>query len=611
MKLWPNETGLTLAVDTETTGLFTDDPCPHCPLDVHVTIVSYAWAGGSAAIPFALGDDDRTNADEETWEALLKWLSKQRLIMHNAKFDLHQLASGAPNGWRGRRLVDNVIWDTSLAAWQMWPMHSPSLKTTAERLWGPDAIEAATRMKEALLELPKGQQHDFWRIPWSKQGVYAKADAELTLRLYKHQMDELAGGEDDGSDKDYNTRHFIDRELEVAKILYKMEERGIGFKVDEARKEAETLEKLKAAIEKKAPFKLTRGEALKYWQANDENIDDVEFEETPTGKPSLDHKGMEKAAAAGLTYASEFLRYLDIDRALSLWFGPDGWPSKAGQDGRLRTDYRQITANYHGVPSGNGRFSSSRINLMAIPKAEKTVEKNLPDVRALFVPRKGYELIGLDLSNAELRIAASLAECGPMIEAFETGGDPHTNTTKKLFGVTEKDKRWDILRKHAKTATFAILYGSGGPTLAETFAEGGHEISIPEGLRLIREFDKAYPELRAAMDEAQRRVDDRGYIILISGRRRYFGDDENSWKAFNTAVQGGVAEFMKDAMIWVETNEPGVMLLQIHDELVLELPQPGALARGQEIADELAAQATELFQITMVMKAKVWNAKEA
>jgi DNA polymerase I-like protein with 3'-5' exonuclease and polymerase domains len=672
IELWPTkETGLTVAVDTETTGLFTDDPCAHCPLDVHITIVSYAWEGGSAAIPFALGEDDSKNAGEETWEALLKWLSKQRLIMHNAKFDLHQLARGAPNGWRGRDLVDSVFWDTSLAAWLMWPAHSPSLKTTAERLWGPDAVEAAKRMKEALLELPRGQQHDFWRIPWSRQGVYAKADAELTLRLFNYQTDEATGYAGD-DDETYDLAHYIDRELEVAKVLYKMEERGIGFKADEAREIAVTLEAEKDYIEKQAPFKLTRNEALKFWEAenppaplckeckgvgkiytlvssggpSDEDVEDarrsggmlravgeetfeisicpsckgkprkkssfedIQFEETPGGKPSLNHKGMAIAAAAKLTYAKKFLRYLDIDRALSLWFGPEGWPSKIGQDGRLRTDYRQITANYHGVPSGNGRFSSSRINLMAIPKAEKTVEKGLPDVRALFVPRKGYELIGLDLSNAELRIAASLSGCEKMIDAFEAGGDPHTNTTKKLFDITEKDKRWDTVRKHAKTATFAILYGTGAGTLVETFAEAGHDFTVIETKRLIREFDKEYPELRATMKEAERRADDRGYITLISGRRRYFTDGEATWKAFNTAVQGGVAEFMKDAMLWVETNFPGALLLQIHDEFVLELPQPGALARGQKIADELAAQATELFQITMVMKAKLWN-KEA
>lgn len=612
---WPKlkGEGHFVAVDTETTGEHADDPCRRencgisCPGTVHITTVSLAGEGWSFVIPFDVRDTE--NASVVVWDDLCHWLSKQRIIMHNAKFDLLMFLRGAPGGWEGVDLTKNLYWDTELANWVMWPLERKALKATAMRLWGFDEGEEQRAM-HTWLEAHGHEKYAIWYAPGSLHLPYAQQDAELTYRLHVHQWGGLQ------RTPDSELLPLIEREIEVCKVLVGMESRGIGFDVAKATLIWNKLAGERFDIGRQLPFKPTDAQAIKYWQKVDpKNPVWSIAKRTPTGRISMNKEAMPVLLEANLPFAKEYGHWSDLDLAISRYYGDrdeikDGnrsatWRKLVGKDGRLRPSFQQ-----DGTTST--RFSCRRVNLQAIPK-EETSESRYPSPRVCMSAKPGHVLVEMDLSQAEVRVAAAVAQCEGLRKVVNSGQNIHQGTAKLIFPELDwsrPDWKTAYAKEYhaAKTLNFAIQYGAGVEKIAHMLG-----CSVVEAEAYRSRYHMAFPEIKQTMRVAQHKAETRGYVYLISGRKRYFGQDEATFKALNAIVQGNVAEAMKDVMLWVDKFYPGYMLIQVHDSLVMEIPDSDDVLADRDleiIKTQAEAMLTEMFGITMKADLKVWQQME-
>lgn len=585
----PDITGAPVAVDTETTGLYPDD-------GARITTVSVATEGFSAAFPFAL--QGAPNLSKQDYADLVTWLKKQRLIYQHMKFDNGMFLNGPPEGFPPVDLESNFYWDTKEATGLLWPVgpwklneknhkkeYTTSLKPVSEWLWGPAATEAEKRLKEFLNTLPKGQRKRYDLVPWDILSSYTIQDVNLTYRLWLKQRHH-------NNDKpEYNP--LLLREFELEKVLYRMENRGIGFDVEQGREVAGALRHSLEELATQLPVRPTRQQMVKYWWEEDDAAPGWLPRTEKTSQVQMDEYAMWKLAKLGYPFAQTFADYQSVKQALSKWYEP--WPEATGKDGRLRVDYRQNGAM-------TGRLSGARVPLQGIPQ-DHTLSKLVPSVRKLFVPKDGCELWEIDLSQAELRIATSIAKVKLARHYIETGMDMHAETAKKIFN-TDGDWKVEPYKKYryiAKTTNFAVLYTAGAKTLVEQITrEGKIDFTMAEAYKIMAEHKKLYPEYYRETDIAASKMRERGWVQLVSGRRIYFQPWEHRfYKAFNNVIQGNVAEAMKDIMIWIERHYPGILLLQIHDSVVLEVPKAEAHEVVTAIADYMENLTSDLFHIRM------------
>jgi DNA polymerase-1 len=285
--------------------------------------------------------------------------------------------------------------------------------------------------------------------------------------------------------------------------------------------------------------------------------------------------------------AQQWITYQGYLSAASKWYR--GWPAATGADGRLRCNYRQmrIESDRPGGKTGgaiSGRLSVERVQLQAIPH-EHQIPRGIRPIRTFFRSKPHHDLFSLDISQAEVRVATSLAKCTGMLDVLLSGTDVHGQTATKVFGVKPGDPMWEQLRAVAKRLTFGILYGAGIDTLREQIRLfTGQDYSRNDTRALKKRYDDEFPEFTRASHRAQQRADrglgGPGYLTFwVTGRRRKFGYGERTHKAWNAMIQGTVAELMKLWMVEVNEQWPEWLLLQTHDDLVLEVPH------GQE--DEL------------------------
>lgn len=598
---------LTVAVDTETSGLYVDD-------GARVSVVSVAYRDGDELIQQAFPFDQGPlpgkpginaslfdevyvgeNLDKLDWSYLLNWLRRQRLVFHKAKFDLHILATGHRIWGAGVDLSRRVAWDTKLGAWVLDPTENSSLKPTAERLWGKGERDNEAAVKNYLkkAKLPTGR-YDL--VPWEIIGPYAASDAGQTLRLFEYQQERLETG-------DGHLRRFIEQELEISRILFQMERRGIGYDVAASLHAAGRIRAYLRELGEKVPFKpITEAKARKWFYVTKAELPHCV---TPGGQYSVKSCCVRQLVNHGVEGAVEYQEYSKAKTADEMWY--TGYAEAVGADGRLRTDFVQ-------TGTVSMRFSSQRKNLQALPHDYRvSLPEQIPRPRSLFRPAPGMVLWEFDLGQAELRVATKYAKCVKMRELIESGADVHLATANEIFGRGDFE-----YRQVAKRANFALIYTVGAITfVADVEKNTGIILSVAEGQDIIDKHHDIYPEFPRVNKRAERKARQAGFVRLIDGRLRWFGANEYDriHKAFNQVVQGGIAQFMKQWMIDVDRLAPDALLLQIHDSLVCELPES---RRGQEKATETppvakeimsrgAQMATDLFGIKMVVDAKQWT----
>ncbi|MFT4649830.1 MAG: DNA polymerase-1, partial [Glaciecola sp.] len=257
------------------------------------------------------------------------------------------------------------------------------------------------------------------------------------------------------------------------------------------------------------------------------------------------------------------------------------------QTGRVHCHFSQISA-------ATGRLASSSPNLQNIPVRTERGRK----LREAFVPRPTDEhgewvLLAADYSQVELRIMAHLSGDPGLTKAFLEGQDIHASTAAKIFDMDPADVDRGH-RSQAKAINFGLLYGMGAQRLAR---ETG--LTVPEAKKFIERYFEAFPGVRTWIDNLLERARENGYVETLFGRRRNLPEltsknprmaamAENV--AVNTPVQGSAADIIKRAMIDLEIrlaaeNSPAQMLLQVHDELVLEVPKSHLDATIETVRD--------------------------
>jgi DNA polymerase I len=306
-------------------------------------------------------------------------------------------------------------------------------------------------------------------------------------------------------------------------------------------------------------LKLKTGRRTKTGFSTDSTVLEELAAEHPFPKLLLEYRALTKLKST----------YLDALPAVA-----DLAPIGEKPDGRVHTTFHQAVA-------ATGRLSSSDPNLQNIPF--RTPQGRA--IRRAFAAPPGRLLVGADYSQIELRVMAHLSGDPALIEAFRAGEDIHASTARRIFGVTgELDP---ALRARAKIVNFGVMYGMGPRSLAQQMG-----IPLAEAEAFIRDYFGVYAGVRAFLDRTLEEARERGWVQTLEGRRRYLpglasaNGGERSLaerSAINTPIQGTAADLMKRAMIAVERalkrQVPSArLLLQVHDELLLEAPAAEAEA---------------------------------
>ncbi len=247
--------------------------------------------------------------------------------------------------------------------------------------------------------------------------------------------------------------------------------------------------------------------------------------------------------------------------------------------GRIHTSFNQAVA-------ATGRLSSNNPNLQNIPVKDERGR----EIRKAFVPADGCIFFSADYSQIELRLMAHLSRDKSMISDFLSGNDIHAATASKIFGVDIRDVTREM-RSRAKTANFGIIYGISSFGLSERLTIGRKEAKD-----LIDGYFTSYPGVKAYMDESIRKAREKGYVTTMFGRRRYLRDIHSrnqvvrgnaERNAINAPLQGSAADIIKIAMVRIHErlkreNYISKMILQVHDELIFEVPE-GELGKLKEM----------------------------
>jgi DNA polymerase-1 len=264
----------------------------------------------------------------------------------------------------------------------------------------------------------------------------------------------------------------------------------------------------------------------------------------------------------------EIFRYRELQKLLSTYI--DTLPALVSDDGRLHARFNQAGTT-------TGRFSSSDPNLQNIPVKTELGKK----IRDAFVAQKGYELVSLDYSQIELRIAALLSQDEFLTQVFADGKDVHSAVAMKVFGVSEGDVTQEM-RRRAKVINFGILYGMGVNALKDALGTDRKEAQI-----FYDNYFEQFPKIEGYLDGVIEEVKNNGYTTTLFGRRRYFPGIRSPLPfikamaermAINAPIQGTSADLIKIAILRVDEyltkhklHDSVRLVLQVHDELVFEV----------------------------------------
>jgi DNA polymerase-1 len=430
------------------------------------------------------------------------------------------------------------------------------------------------------------KQIPFGEVPLDRATEYAAEDADVTWRLHAHLKPRLP---QEGGTRVYER---VDRPL--IPVVAMMERQGI--KVDRARLSklseefASEMGKLETAIHEEAGEPFTIGSPK---QLGDVLFDKLGYKGGRKGKSgqySTDQAVLEKLAGEGATIATKVLEWRQLSKLKSTY--TDALQAAINPDtGRVHTSYSLVGAQ-------TGRLSSTDPNLQNIPIRTAIGRQ----IREAFVPEAGNVLLAADYSQIELRLAAHMADVPSLREAFEQGEDIHARTAREMYGEVTRDTR-----AAAKTINFAILYGISRWGLA-----GRLGVEPDEAQDMIDRYFERFPGIQSYIHETLETVRERGYSETLFGRKTWFprinsknqAERQGSERAaINAPIQGTSADIIKRAMarMMPALEEAGLghvrMLLQVHDELVFELPESDVAAASpiiEKIMAEAAQPAVEL-----------------
>ncbi len=554
------------AFDLETTSLD--------PLQASLVGFALCWSEDDA-VYVPVGHLEGEQLSVEAALALLRPLLEDASVGktgQNLKYDLQVLRALGLG-------LEGIDGDTMLADYLLETGRtSRKLDDIAMRVLGHRMIS----YKEVTDGLGEGQ--GFAAVAIEDATAYAAEDAHVAWLLDRGFEERLA--------KEGLVELYREVELPVIPVLADMELAGIGLDV-ESLGELE-LELVGAIATLEAEIHQLAGRSFNV--ASPKQLAEVLFDEqgfepvkkTKTGR-STDAATLEALAARhpDRRLPSALLEYRGLTKlegtyvkALPLAVSP--------VDGRVHTSFHQAVA-------ATGRLASMDPNLQNIPV--RTAEGRR--IRACFVARPGHVFLSADYSQIELRVLADYCGAGALVEAFQAGEDIHRRTAAEVFGVASLFVTPDQ-RRAAKAVNFGIIYGMSAFRLS-------NELGIPRkrAQRIIDDYFLHYPQVKAYVERAIAQARERGVATTRYGRRRMVADlsarishvrEAAERIAVNTPIQGTAADIMKIAMVrvWrrIRAEHPGArMLLQVHDELLLEVPEDQIEAVRATVVEEMSAAA--------------------
>jgi DNA polymerase-1 len=436
-------------------------------------------------------------------------------------------------------------------------------------------------------------QIPFAEVPIEKAAKYCGADSATVLAL----------NEIFSPDLDRTTlRQLLDRiELPLLPVLVDMEWAGIAIDGEHfarlGRELGHDLQLLEQEIQQMAgdkPLNINSPKQLAQILFVDQGL--PVLKKTKTG-PSTDADVLEQLADMGHELPRRILGYRELQKLKSTYV--DVLPTKVNREtGRIHTSFNQVGAQ-------TGRLSSTDPNLQNIPIRSPRGEA----IRRGFIPQKGWKFVVADYSQIELRLMAHLSGDPAFIEAFRRGEDIHRQTAAIIFGVPLSEVSGEM-RSRAKTINFGTIYGQGPFALSKQLG-----ISQEEAKRFIGDYFTRFAGVRAFLDNQVIIAREKGFVETLFGRRRYISEinDRNfnirsfgERTAQNTPLQGSAADLIKMAMVTIHHALPAAglqsrLLLQVHDELVVEAPAAEAEATAALVKQHMegAAQLSVPLLVTV------------
>ena len=547
------------------------------PLHADLVGISFGWAAETAAyVPTPLPDGTSTEAVLDVLRPVLERDAEK--IGHNLKYDLLLLAQHGLE-------VRGPLLDTMVAHYLVAPEENHNLDDVSRAVLNYKMVPISDLIGD------EAAPDTMREVDVAEAAPYACEDADIAFRL----ANELEGRLQDGNVLDIAR----DIEFPLIHVLAAMEHTGIRLDTGVLNEISEGLEERLETIETDI-FELA-GEEFNINSPQQlgeilfEKLDLPVISKTPTGNPSTKESVLQELSTEHdipglvLDWRSTYKlksTYLD---SLGELVNPD--------TGRLHTSFNQTRTS-------TGRLSSSDPNLQNIPIRTEMGRQ----IRRAFVPRDGWQLLAADYAQIELRILASMSGDAAMQQTFREGGDIHTDAAARVYDIDPEAVTPDQ-RSKAKEVNYGIPYGISPWGLAQRM-----RMPVDEAQGIIKQYRKSYSGVSRLLTELVEKAQDHGYAETLLGRRRYLPDIDSSNSnrrsaaervAVNMPIQGTQADMIKIAMNRIHErlateDWKTQMLLQVHDELVFEVP-PAELDAVQSLIDTEMREALPLDEVPVVV----------
>lgn len=529
----------------------------------------------------------RMPADDDGARSLLSHIApafnraESLKVGQNMKFDVMVLSRYGVS-------VQGEWFDTMVAHFLLLPSRKHNMDDMAEELLAYKPVPIEDLIGSGARQKPMAD------VPDDQILAYAAEDAEVTLRLY-HKLAPMVEADPDVR------RVFSDIDMPLVPVLADMEMAGVELDSKALDAYADFLRRRIADVEKEI-HALAGGE---FNVASPKQVGEVLFEKmkidpaakkTKTGGYVTNEDTLQKLAHDN-PIVGHILTYRGLNKLLGTY--ADALPKLVSPaTGRIHTSFNQTVVV-------TGRLSSSNPNLQNIPVRDDDGRR----VRECFVAKHGCKIVSADYSQVELRLMAHFSQDQHLLQAFRDGEDIHAATAAKIYGVPIADVTSDQ-RRRAKTANFGIIYGISAFGLAERL-----DIPRREAKDLIDGYFTSFPGVKAYMDKCVEDARETGVVRTLYGRRRELPDINSrnqvvrgvaERNAINTPIQGTAADIIKIAMARVRDalRKGGFaarMILQVHDELVLEVPEAEVPAVSALVKSEMEGAA----QLSVPLTAEV------
>jgi DNA polymerase-1 len=427
------------------------------------------------------------------------------------------------------------------------------------------------------------KQISFSQVPLEQASHYAAEDADVTLQLHQHLWPRLQAEKSLAS-------VLLDIEIPLIPVLARMEQRGVLIDGELLKKQSKEMAELIQQLEKDAhkeaggPFNLASPAQLQ--KILFETLGLPVIRKTPGGQPSTAEDVLQELADE-FQLPSLILEHRSLSKLRSTY--TDKLPEQINRNtGRVHTSYHQAVA-------ATGRLSSTDPNLQNIPIRTPLGRR----IRQAFIAPPGQLILACDYSQIELRIMAHLSGDPGLLTAFQSGVDVHRSTAAEVFGV-EYDAVDSDQRRAAKAINFGLMYGMSAFGLAKQLSIGRQEAQAYMDTYFLR-----YPGVQQYMEQTREKARNDGYVETLFGRRLYLPDITASnmqrrqgaeRAAINAPMQGTAADIIKRAMIsvdgWLQEAHPDAwLIMQVHDELVLEVAEDALDAVREQVVARMTAAA--------------------